>query len=179
MLHSMSRVAVLFRTNPIDGAALMGLTHSELVNELGLSNLQAKRVEQHRFQLSSAESEDVVKRLESEIQLLQAENKQLKIQTQDWHPAPSAPTESFASAAPIEAKTPIAPLQPRAVQATPVQPPTVQTIPVQSITTSSAPVQPPTVQATPVQPMPQPVLVTPCYYGRHSRKREKRLRKHG
>jgi hypothetical protein len=102
-----------FRENAVDGDMLVALTAEDLTNELGLSNLQAKKVLQ-KLEFSkelAAEGgggggvdDGGIKELEAKISELEAENAALKAQLEEYQPkqapAPAPPPKQAPAPAP-------------------------------------------------------------------------------
>jgi hypothetical protein len=78
-------VIAAFRQNDVDGSTLVALTQEELVSELGLTRLQAKRVQrsiEFTEGIVASSSRSPTADLESEVARLQKENDDLKGQLQ-------------------------------------------------------------------------------------------------
>lgn len=81
--------ASAFQENAVDGDMLLSLTHEDMVGDLGLSNLQAKKLERALDFTKSVEKElsqeggegkdsDHVKELETQLEELKKQNEELK-----------------------------------------------------------------------------------------------------
>jgi hypothetical protein len=90
-----------FRENDIDGKLLASLTSEDLTGDLGLSHLQAKKLQRHlefTTELTGGgggaqgdEAAAKIKELDAEVAQLKEENAQLKAATQDHKAAPPPP----------------------------------------------------------------------------------------
>jgi HAMP domain-containing protein len=95
-----------FRQNDIDGGMLTTLTQDELVNDLGLTRLQAKKVQrsiEFTQGLARADTRDEIQELKSEVSRLLKENEDLmdKISRIGSPPAPEVSTIPVTTAVPI------------------------------------------------------------------------------
>lgn len=73
--------ALAFRENSVDGEMLLTLKQDDLVNDLGLTNLQAKKVihsiETTKSLEQGSTSDDKIKELQAQIASLKKENEEL------------------------------------------------------------------------------------------------------